>query len=291
MGSLEDAKLKEIRNQFPADWEVPEFRIDFWDGKTSDYCVIVPVINEGERIRQFVKRLKENNIDSIADIVIVDGGSTDGSLEHVFLRSHGIRGLLTKIASGKLSAQLRVAYAWALASKHLGVVTIDGNNKDDPSEISAIMDKLREGYDFVQASRFIAGGRGVNTPLARTLAIKLIHAPLLSVFSGFSWTDTTQGFRGYSSKLLCSPGISIFRTVFSSYELLVYLSYISPRLGFRCIEVPSIRVYPNGKVPTKISSFHGNLSLLKCLCAALLGRYTPTNAIRSGDNQSHCQYK
>jgi dolichol-phosphate mannosyltransferase len=289
MGSIEEAQLKKIRSQFPADWEVPDFRIDFWDGKTSDYCVIVPVINEGERIREFVKRLEANRIDSIADIIIVDGGSTDGSLDHAFLRSHRVRGLLTKTGSGKLSAQLRVAYAWALASKHLGVITIDGNNKDDPSEISAIIDKLREGYDFVQASRFIAGGRGVNTPLVRALAIKLIHAPLLSVFSGFSWTDTTQGFRGYSSKLLSSPGISIFREVFSSYELLVYLSYISPRLGFRCIEVPSTRVYPNGRVPTKITSFHGNLSLLKCLCAALLGRYTPSNLIRSGNNQPYCQ--
>lgn len=284
MGSIEDAQLKEIRSQFAADWEVPEFRIEFWDGKSSDYCVIVPVINEGERIRKFVKRLEENKIDLIADIIIVDGGSTDGSLDHAFLRSHRVRGLLTKTGPGKLSAQLRVAYAWALATKHLGVVTIDGNNKDDPSEISAIINKLREGYDFVQASRFIAGGRAVNTPLVRTLAIKLVHAPLLSVFSGFSWTDTTQGFRGYSRKLLCGPEISVFRAVFSSYELLVYLSYISPRLGFRCIEVPSTRVYPNGKVPTKITSFRGNLSLLKCLFMALLRRYTPTYPFRPGDN-------
>ena len=56
--------------------------------------------------------------------------------------------------------------------------------------------------DFVQASRFITGGISENTPKLREFAIRKIHAPLLKFFSGFPWTDTTQGFRGYSSKLL-----------------------------------------------------------------------------------------
>ena len=103
MVSNQSIQAEEIRRKFPPDWEVPEFRIDFWDGKTSDYCVVVPVINEGDRIRQFVRRLKENKIDAIADIIIIDGGSTDGSLNHEYLQSGGIRGLLTKTDSGKLS--------------------------------------------------------------------------------------------------------------------------------------------------------------------------------------------
>jgi len=275
MGSIEDAQLKEIRNQFPANWEVPEFRIDFWDGKTSDYCVIVPVINEGERILQFVKRLKENNIDSIADIVIVDGGSTDGSLEHVFLRSHGIRGLLTKTASGKLSAQLRVGYSFGLANRFDGLITIDGNNKDDPSAIPGFIRLLSRDYDFVQASRFIKGGHHKNTPLTRYLAIRLVHAPVLSIFSGYGWTDTTQGFRAYSKRCLLDPRVQPFRNIFRDYELLAYLSYRIPRIKLRCIEYPVSRVYPRGKVPTKISVFGGNLRLIKTLLRSCLGRFNP----------------
>lgn len=278
MDSNEEAQLKEIRNQFAANWEVPEFCIDFWDGKTRDYCVVIPVINEGDRIRQFVLRLNNFNIDAIADILIVDGGSSDHSLDSGFLRAKGIRCLVTKTGPGRLSAQLRVAYAFALACKYLGVVTIDGNNKDDPSKIPLIINRLGEGCDFVQASRFIKGGKGVNTPLARLFAIRLIHAPILSVSSGFFWTDTTQGFRGYSNTLLAHQGVSVFRSVFDSYELLIFLSYIAPRLGFKCLEVPTTRVYPQGAVPTKISSLRGKLSLLKCLCAAVCGRYTPTKS-------------
>jgi len=275
MESRQVGQAEEIRRKFPPDWEVPEFRVEFWDGKTSDYCVVVPVINEGDRIRQFVHRLKEANIDAFADIIIVDGGSKDGSLSHEYLRSGGVRGLLTKTDNGKLSAQLRVAYSFALCNEYQGVVTIDGNNKDDPAEVPELIFALQDGYDFVQASRFIAGGKGVNTPLVRSLAIRLIHAPVLRHFSGFGWTDTTQGFRAYSATLLAHPGLSIFRSIFSSYELLVFLSYMSPRLGLRCIEVPTTRTYPGGPIPTKISFYRGNLDLLMALASAVSNRYNP----------------
>jgi dolichol-phosphate mannosyltransferase len=275
MGSIEEAQLQEIRSQFPADWEVPGFSIDFWDGKTSDYCVIVPVINEGERIKEFVKRLEENKIDSIADIIIVDGGSTDGSLDHAFLRSHRVRGLLTKTDAGKLSAQLRVGYSYGLVNRYNGLITIDGNNKDDPSAIPGFIQLLSKDYDFVQASRFIKGGLHGNTPLTRYLAIRLVHAPILSMSSGYGWTDTTQGFRAYSKRCLLDPRVQPFRNIFRDYELLAYLSYRIPRIKLRCIEHPVSRIYPRGKVPTKISVFGGKLMLVKTLLKTCLGQFNP----------------
>ncbi|UUZ47154.1 hypothetical protein LP420_27115 [Massilia sp. B-10] len=57
------------------------------------------------------------------------------------------------------------------------------------------------------------------------------------MFSGFRWTDTTQGFRAYSRKMLSDPRVAPFREVFASYELLAYLSLRVPQLGFRCIEL------------------------------------------------------
>jgi len=157
MESRQVIRAKEIRRTFPPDWEVPEFRVEFWDGKTSDYCVVVPVINEGYRIRHFVHRLKDANVDAIADIIIVDGGSTDGSLEQEYLRSYSVRGLLTKSGPGKLSSQLRVAYAFSLLGGYDGIVTIDGNNKDDPQAIHDFIRLAQNGYDFIQASRFLRG--------------------------------------------------------------------------------------------------------------------------------------
>lgn len=263
--------VPEIRSS----WQVPIFELSLWLGRQHPWCVVIPVINEGERIKSLLSRMATFNIDGIADIIIVDGGSTDGSLELKSLQQKDVRGLLAKIGPGKLSAQLRCAYAFALDQGYEGIVTIDGNDKDDPEAIPRFIEALKQGIDFVQASRFIAGGVAENTPKSRDFAIRFIHAPMLSLFSGFHWTDTTQGFRAYSRRMLLDPKVAPFRDVFMTYELLAYLSYRVPRLGYSCLELPTVRCYPKGEVPTKISSIRGNFSVLQVLLNSCCGKYNP----------------
>lgn len=256
-----------------AGWQVPTYDVLFAGPRQRPVCVVIPVINEGVRIRNLLARMAALDVAARADVIVVDGGSTDGSLEPQWLQAHGVRALLQKTAPGKLSAQLRCAYAFALDEGYEGIVTIDGNDKDDPQAIGRFIEALGQGYDFVQASRFIAGGEAKNTPVSRDLAIRLVHAPMLSLFSGFRWTDTTQGFRAYSRKMLLDERVAPFRDVFMVYELLAYLSLRVPQLGFRCIELPASRIYPPGEVPTKISAFRGNLNVLQTLLKACAGRY------------------
>lgn len=265
----------DIASEVRASWQVPSFETQLWLGRQHQWCVVIPVINEGERIKSLLSRMSSLKIESLADIIIVDGGSKDGSLALEALQTKGVRGLLLKTGPGKLSSQLRCAYAFALDQGYEGIVTIDGNDKDDPEAIPRFITALEQGVDFVQASRFLSGGVAENTPKSRDFAIRFIHAPMLSLFSGFRWTDTTQGFRAYSRKMLLDTQIGIFRDVFMTYELLAYLSYRAPKLGYRCVELPTIRRYPKGEVPTKISSFKGNLSVLEVLVRACLGNYNP----------------
>ena len=267
--------VSKITPESQSKWKIPSFNLDLWNGKKKSYCIIIPVINEGERIINQLKIMKELNISSEADIIIIDGGSTDGSLDIQLLNNLNVIGLLTKTGSGKLSAQLRCAYSFALEKNYKGILTIDGNNKDNPEAIRLFIKALKDGYDFVQASRFIKGGVGINTPLIRSLAIKIIHAPVLSLFSGFRWTDTTQGFRAYSSRLLLDDKISPFRDIFQEYELLAYLSYRAPILDYKCIEIATTRVYPIGKTPTKINGIIGFYKLLKTLFMACFKQYNP----------------
>ncbi|CAG1022707.1 dolichol-phosphate mannosyltransferase [Methylococcales bacterium] len=267
--------LTDIAPKVRTSWQVPAFETLLWLDRQHPWCVVIPVINEGERIKSLLSRIATAKIDSIADIIIVDGGTTDGSLELESLQQKNVRGLLLKTGSGKLSAQLRCAYAFALDQEYEGIITIDGNDKDDPEAIPRFIDALKQGVDFVQASRFLAGGIAENTPKSRDFAIRFIHAPMLSLFSGFRWTDTTQGFRAYSRKMLIDRKIAPFRDIFMTYELLAYLSYRAPKLGYRCLELPTIRRYPKGEVPTKISSVKGNLSVLSVLFLACFGTYNP----------------
>lgn len=275
MKKNEMPNISDIDPAVRAAWQVPTFTTPLWLGRQHPWCIVIPVINEGARIQSLLGKMAALGIDQVADIIIIDGGSTDGSLAESFLQQMKVRGHLLKTGPGKLSAQLRCAYAFALDQGYQGIVTIDGNDKDEPEAIPRFIAALEQGCDFVQASRFISGGVAENTPKSRDFAIRFIHAPLLSFASGFSWTDTTQGFRAYSRKMLLDPQMSIFRDVFMTYELLAYLSYRAPKLGHRCVELPTVRRYPQGEVPTKISSIRGNWSVFEVLLRACSGNYNP----------------
>ena len=100
MNTTQDISPKER-----AKWQVPAMETPLWLGKQHPYCVVIPVINEGERIKSLLKRMEAERISSIADIIIVDGGSTDGSLELDSLQQVGVRGLVVKKGPGKLSGE------------------------------------------------------------------------------------------------------------------------------------------------------------------------------------------
>jgi hypothetical protein len=162
-----------------------------------------------------------------------------------------------------------------------GIVTIDGNGKDGVEAVAAMVAKLEEGCAYVQGSRYLPGGAAENTPLERTIANRLIHAPLLSLAGRHWFTDTTNGFRAYSARYLTHPDVRPFREEFSVYSLLFYLTVRAGQLGLRVAHVPVVRRYPDdGKVPTKIGGFASKLALLKETVIAATGGYTPDDAVR-----------
>ncbi len=254
--------------------EVPSFETHEYQPKRTDYCVCAFVINENGKLHKQLELTRP--FLGVADMVVADGGSTDGSTDRAVLESLGVNTLLVKTGPGKLGAQMRMAFAWALARGYQGVICIDGNNKDGPDAIPSFIEKLKAGYDHVQGSRFIPGGISENLPFSRWAGLKLLHAPLVSIASRFPYTDTTNGFRGYSRELLEDSQVAVFRDVFVGYELHYYLAIRAARLGYKICEVPVARRYPShGPVPTKISPIRGNLRVLKCLFAACMGAYNP----------------
>ena len=211
-----------------------------------------------------------------ADLVICDGGSTDGCTEESALRRLKVSTLLVKRDVGKQGAQLRMGIWWALQRGYKGILTVDGNDKDSIEDVPRFIEKLEEGYALVQGSRFVKGGRAVNTPLVRLLSVRLIHAPVISLTACHWFTDTTNAFRAYSREYLEDERVEPLRDIFMTYELLAYLSARATQLGYRACEVPVTRAYPKkGKTPTKISFFKGNSELMKILIKNALGAYNP----------------
>ena len=79
-----------INPEFRANWEIPTYEINLWNDKKNSYCIIIPVINEGERIKMLLYSMSELNIHLEADIIIIDGGSNDGSLDLALLKEFNV---------------------------------------------------------------------------------------------------------------------------------------------------------------------------------------------------------
>ena len=269
----------------PGEIEVPRYEVTEFARPRRCYCLCVFVLNEGPRIERQLERMRP--LSAEIDIVIADGGSTDGALSAGRLQDAGVRALLIKRGPGRLGAQMRMAFAWALQTGYQGVITIDGNDKDDPVAVRKFIEALDAGFDHVQGSRFIPGGRAVNTPPLRWIGVRVLHAPLISWAAGFRYTDTTNGFRAYSRRLLTDPRVAPFRAVFAGYELHYYLAIRAARLGYRVTEVPVTRAYPrSGPTPTKIAGVRGHLLILRTLLRACFAGYDPPPALYRHETRS-----
>lgn len=255
---------------------VPKYVVSEFQPKTKEYCVLIPIINEKGRIEKELDRAFRAGVPDHADIVICDGGSKDGCTEQDSLTRYGVNTLLVKTDTGKQGAQLRMGFDWALKRGYRGFITIDGNNKDSIEDVPRFIEKLKEGYDFVQGSRFLKGGKAINTPLFRLISVRLIHAPVISLTARKWYTDTTNAYRAYSREYIADERVSVFRDIFVTYELLAYLSVRADQLKMKTCEIPVTRAYPkNEETPTKIKGIRGNFSLFKLLFLNLFGKYKP----------------
>jgi glycosyltransferase involved in cell wall biosynthesis len=253
--------------QSPTDIQYVE---DEFKPKNTRYCVAVVVLNEGERLKRQLKEMQ--SYAGVADIIVSDGQSSDGSTSPELLKSCDVRVLLTTAQMG-LATATRVAIDYALKQGYDGVITLDGNGKDGVEAIPQFITALEEGFDLVQGSRFMPGGFHQNTPLERYVGVRYVVAPLIAV-GGFWYTDPTNAFRALSRRFLIDERLQPLRPIFVRFNLHHYLLLQAARLRFRIKEIPVRRVYPSdGSIPTKITSLRTKLLFVRELLLAVMKRY------------------
>lgn len=257
-----------------SNWQIPKYRMQEFFKKRTKYCIGIPIVNEGEKIKKQLERMEKYS--SMIDILIFDGGSTDDSTNPKFLKSVGVRSLLvnTDTSPGKQGRDLRMGFSYALKQGYEGIITIDGNGKDGTDAIPDFIEALEEGCDFVQGSRFIKDGKHMNTPVERYLGVRFLLSPILSLGARHWYTDTTNGFRAYSREYLLHPLVQPFRSIFLTYDLLFYLTVRASQLGLATKEIPVCRSYPLGKIPTKITGLKV-IGFVLTAFKAVLGAYNP----------------
>jgi len=206
--------------------------------------------NEGEKIRQTLKRHPANRS---YDLLVHDDGSTDGALDHV---DANVIVLRTATNQG-IGAAMKRVFQYAIDKQYDVVVMQAGNDKDDPLEIPTLLAPLeRDSADFVQGSRYLAGGGFGNMPAYRLMATRLIHPLVFSIAARKRVTESTNGFRAFRVAILRDPRVDWRQDWLDRYELEPYLMLKAIRLGYRHVEVPVTKVYPPHKLGyTKMRPF------------------------------------
>src|SRR2546421_1174246 len=141
--------------------------------------MIFPLFNERHAIAGLVERVPP----VIAETIVVDDGSDDGGPE--LAREAGAR-VISPGGRRGVGAAIRTGLKAARANGHGAVVVLAANGKDDPAEAPRLIDKLRAGNDYVQGSRFLAGGgSSVHRPPGRGPMIRG-YTILFRVLSGIA---------------------------------------------------------------------------------------------------------
>jgi dolichol-phosphate mannosyltransferase len=172
---------------------------------TADKTVIViPVLNESEAIDplfQKILTLVETERDMYR-VVVVDGGSTDGTLDRVveFQGRVPIEIVTLEPGSG-LGDALNAGLTRAVDGADV-VVTMDGDNSHDPRLIVEMLDRVRAGRDVVVASRFAPGGAEIGVAFHRRLLSHAASRFLRTVLPFPPVRDYSSGFRAYRAKTL-----------------------------------------------------------------------------------------
>lgn len=218
--------------------------------------LITPVFNEEKRIGEVVKKAKGTPID---EVCVVNDGSTDRSAE--IAKKEGAAILFHSERKG-IGAGIRTGISHALKNSFDIIVVCAGNNKDNPQEAERLLRPIvEEGYDYIQGSRFLRGGKWGNTPFYRIIGIQ-IFSLFFSFLVGKRFTDVTNGFRAYTVQFIKNKAIDINQEWLDGYELEYYLQYKAIKLGYKIKEVPVTKIYPTKKT-SKIRPFIDWWKILK----------------------------
>jgi glycosyltransferase involved in cell wall biosynthesis len=229
-------------------------------GRAPRVSVIVPTRNEAANLPAVFSAIPAEY-----EVVVVDGHSTDGTLE-VAARLRPDAVLLTQTRRGKGNA---MACGFAAATGDI-LVMLDADGSADPLEIPRYVRALEEGADFAKGTRFAAGGGSSDITRLRRLGNKALNG-IVNTFYRTAYTDLCYGYNAFWRRCLpvleLSPGESGDEMLWGDgFEIETLINIRVAQAGLKVVEVPSYEADRLHGV-SNLNAFSDGLRVLRTIAA------------------------
>lgn len=208
----------------------PRVDLDPYGPKVS---VVVPAMNEARNLPWLASRMPAG----VAEIILVDGNSTDDTVESARALWPDVR-VVGQNRKGKGNA---LACGFAAATGDI-IVMIDADGSMDPGEIPYFVDALVRGADFAKGSRFAAGGGSSDITRFRAAGNHVLNA-LTTLIHRTSFTDLCYGFNAFWHRVLPVLGLEVGdgteRLWGDGFEVETLINIRVHHAGLKTVEVPS----------------------------------------------------
>jgi glycosyltransferase involved in cell wall biosynthesis len=152
---------------------------------------VIPALNEARNLAQVLPCLPP-----VHEVILVDGGSVDGTVEAARAALPGIR-TLSQTRAGKGNA---LAAGFAAVTGDI-VVMFDADGSADPAEIDRFVETLVGGADFAKGSRYCAGGGSFDITPLRQVGNRFLNT-VMNVSFGTRFSDLCYGYNAFWADLV-----------------------------------------------------------------------------------------
>jgi dolichol-phosphate mannosyltransferase len=169
------------------------------------FAVAIPMYNEEAGAELCVRRVSASlaSIEGRSALIVVDDGSKDGTagaLERAAALTAGLIVVRHPVNRG-YGAALQTAAREADARGFEYVLYMDSDLTNSPDDIPRFVDKMREGFDVIKATRYSDGGSVSGVPAYR-VAISAAGNAVARLLFRLPIHDCTNGFRAVRTSVL-----------------------------------------------------------------------------------------
>ena len=225
--------------------------------------VLLPAFNEEASLPRVLPKLKDvfEQRKQAYQIVVVNDGSRDRTAELLTHYQHEYPlHCVTHSMNRGLGETERDGFEYCAehAADEDVIVRLDCDDTHEPVYIFALLEKLNQGYDVVNTSRFQPGGGQKGVSRYRALISYAANMFMKVVFHIPGMRDFSCGFRAYKANIL-KDAIKIYGNSFIQLKGLGFTSTLETvvklkLLGCRFAEVPFVLRYDKKASSSKMVS-------------------------------------